>query len=117
MFWFGANLKSYYTEYIYIANDLAPMFLQRSHQPFSLATIHSDQIMPPITGHSVLIIGGTSGIGFAVAQLAASQGAKLVSVASSNPDRVAAAVSRIEAAAPGVKVSGHASRSGESRRC
>ncbi|KAI4871148.1 putative short chain dehydrogenase/ reductase [Hypoxylon rubiginosum] len=56
--------------------------------------------MPPIAGHSVLVIGGTSGIGAAVAQLAAAEGL-IVSVASSNPRRVQAAVQKIRDAVPG----------------
>ncbi|KAH8900779.1 NAD(P)-binding protein [Thozetella sp. PMI_491] len=63
--------------------------------------------MPSISGQSILVIGGTSGIGFAVAQLAGSQGVARIAVASSNPSRVADAVQRLEAAVPGAKVSGH----------
>ncbi|XXG95865.1 hypothetical protein Hte_002137 [Hypoxylon texense] len=55
--------------------------------------------MPPIAGHHLLVIGGTSGIGFAVAQLAAAEGLA-VSVASSNPRRVEAAVRKLRGAVP-----------------
>jgi len=49
--------------------------------------------MPPINGQSILVIGGSSGIGAAVAKLAAAEGVK-VFIASSNPTRVAAAVEK-----------------------
>lgn len=55
--------------------------------------------MPPIKNNSILVIGGSSGIGFAVAKLAAQEGAR-VFIASSNPDRVANAVSRLKEVAP-----------------
>ncbi|RHZ59799.1 uncharacterized protein CDV56_105670 [Aspergillus thermomutatus] len=54
--------------------------------------------MPPISGQSLLVIGGSSGIGAAVARLAAEQGVR-VSIASSNPTRVANAVAKIKAQA------------------
>ncbi|GFF75296.1 hypothetical protein CNMCM6936_006509 [Aspergillus lentulus] len=54
--------------------------------------------MPPISGQSLLIIGGSSGIGAAVARLAAEQGVR-VSIASSNPTRVARAVTKIKSQA------------------
>ncbi|KAL2255497.1 hypothetical protein VTK26DRAFT_3229 [Humicola hyalothermophila] len=54
--------------------------------------------MPPISGQSLLVIGGSSGIGAAVAKLAAEQGAR-VAIASSNPTRVANAVERIKSQA------------------
>ncbi|TVY13554.1 Short-chain dehydrogenase/reductase ATR9 [Lachnellula arida] len=46
--------------------------------------------MPPISNHSILIIGGSSGIGFAAAKLALEAGAR-VTFASSNPTRVTSA--------------------------
>lgn len=52
-------------------------------------------IMPPILGQSLLVIGGSSGIGTAVAILATEQGVR-VSIASSNPTRVANAVAKIQ---------------------
>lgn len=52
--------------------------------------------MPSISGQSLLVIGGSSGIGAAVAKLAAEQGVR-VSIASSNPSRVANAVAKIKA--------------------
>lgn len=55
--------------------------------------------MPSIKDQSILIIGGSSGIGFGVAQLALEQGCH-VSIASSNPERISAAVSRLEKAFP-----------------
>jgi len=51
--------------------------------------------MPPISGQSLLVIGGSSGIGAAVARLAAEQGAR-VSIASSNSKKVTNAVERIK---------------------
>ncbi|KAI1777154.1 putative short chain dehydrogenase/ reductase [Hypoxylon cercidicola] len=61
--------------------------------------------MPPIAGHIVLIIGGSSGIGAAVAKLAAAEGLDVL-IASSNPRRVEAAVLQIRAAVPGARVRG-----------
>ncbi|KAI0849687.1 putative short chain dehydrogenase/ reductase [Daldinia vernicosa] len=59
--------------------------------------------MPPIAGQTLLVIGGTSGIGAAVAKLAAAEGLD-VSVASSNPSRVQAAVEAIrDAVVPGAR--------------
>ena len=48
----------------------------------------------------VVILGGSSGIGLAVAEQAASQGAKLV-IASSNAERVQKAVEKLEGNAQG----------------
>ncbi|KAI1656383.1 putative short chain dehydrogenase/ reductase [Daldinia decipiens] len=62
--------------------------------------------MPPIAGHSLLVIGGTSGIGAAVAKLAAASGLD-VSVASSNPSRVKSAVKAIQDAVPAARISGY----------
>ncbi|KAI0378945.1 putative short chain dehydrogenase/ reductase [Hypomontagnella monticulosa] len=62
--------------------------------------------MPPIKGQHVLVIGGSTGIGLAVAQLAASEGL-VVSLASSNQSRVSAAVSQIQASVPGAAVAGY----------
>ncbi|KKY32368.1 putative short chain dehydrogenase reductase family [Diaporthe ampelina] len=56
--------------------------------------------MPSIAGQSILVIGGSSGIGAAVARLAFEQGVR-VSIASSNASRVAAAVDKIQKAHPG----------------
>ncbi|KAL2001511.1 hypothetical protein VTN02DRAFT_1652 [Thermoascus thermophilus] len=52
--------------------------------------------MPSIAGTNVLVLGGTSGIGYAVAQAALREGAAAVHISSSNPTRVAAAVSRLK---------------------
>jgi NAD(P)-dependent dehydrogenase (short-subunit alcohol dehydrogenase family) len=56
--------------------------------------------MPSIAGQSVLVIGGSSGIGFAVARLALSEQAS-VAIASSSTAKVDAAVQRLKADAPG----------------
>ncbi|KAL2163214.1 hypothetical protein VTH06DRAFT_5270 [Thermothelomyces fergusii] len=61
--------------------------------------------MPRIIGHRVLVIGGSSGIGAAVAQLAAQEGAT-VAIASSNPARVEDALRKLQAAVPGAAFSG-----------
>lgn len=55
----------------------------------------------------VLVIGGTSGIGFAVAEGALDAGAR-VTVSSSNPTRVEAAVQKLRASFPDGTVAGHA---------
>src|ERR1700712_4203610 len=62
--------------------------------------------MPSIAGQSLLVIGGSSGIGFAVAKLAIADGAR-VSIASSNPIRVADAVTRLKSFSPGAQVAGY----------
>ncbi|RYP12338.1 hypothetical protein DL765_007384 [Monosporascus sp. GIB2] len=55
--------------------------------------------MPPIADQSVLIIGGSSGIGFAVAKLCLAEDAR-VAIASSSRARVDDAVKRLAAAVP-----------------
>jgi NAD(P)-dependent dehydrogenase (short-subunit alcohol dehydrogenase family) len=53
-----------------------------------------------LQGQRIVVIGGTSGIGFAVANAALAEGAELV-VGSSNPQNVEAAVGRLGAGASG----------------
>lgn len=53
--------------------------------------------------HRVVLLGGTSGIGLATAQLAAAQGATVI-VASSNPESVKAALGALPASAAGEAV-------------
>ena len=55
--------------------------------------------MPSIAGQSILIIGGSSGIGFAVAKLALLEGVRSVAIASSNESKVQNAVSRLKSSA------------------
>jgi NAD(P)-dependent dehydrogenase (short-subunit alcohol dehydrogenase family) len=62
--------------------------------------------MPPISGQSILIIGGSSGIGAGVAKLAAAEGV-IVSIASSNPTRVATAIKTIESSVANAKIEGY----------
>jgi NAD(P)-dependent dehydrogenase (short-subunit alcohol dehydrogenase family) len=62
--------------------------------------------MPSIKDQKILIIGGSSGIGAAVAKLAAAEGVE-VAIASSNPSRVQTAVEKIQSAVPNAKVSGY----------
>ncbi|KAI0836288.1 putative short chain dehydrogenase/ reductase [Hypoxylon sp. FL0890] len=62
--------------------------------------------MPPIKGQNVLVIGGSSGIGAAVAQLAATEGAN-VYIASSKKTRVDAAVKKIQDAVPNATIQGY----------
>ncbi|KAI0472608.1 putative short chain dehydrogenase/ reductase [Xylariaceae sp. FL0804] len=62
--------------------------------------------MAPIAGHSVLIIGGTSGMGFGVAKLALAEKVK-VHIASSSAAKVKDAVERLRASPGGGDVSGH----------
>jgi NAD(P)-dependent dehydrogenase (short-subunit alcohol dehydrogenase family) len=61
--------------------------------------------MPSISGQSILVLGGSSGIGAAVAKLAAEQGV-YVSIASSNPTRVSKAVEALKGAVPHAKITG-----------
>jgi NAD(P)-dependent dehydrogenase (short-subunit alcohol dehydrogenase family) len=56
--------------------------------------------MPSITGHSIVIIGGSSGIGFAVAKLALTAGAR-VTIVSSNPSRIKTAIGNLKQTVPG----------------
>lgn len=51
--------------------------------------------MPSVAGQTLLVIGGSSGIGFAVAKLALTEGLR-VAIASSNAERVANAVERLK---------------------
>ncbi|KAL1967360.1 hypothetical protein VTN77DRAFT_3144 [Rasamsonia byssochlamydoides] len=62
--------------------------------------------MPSISGQSIVIIGGSSGIGFAVAKLALAEGVR-VAIVSSNPTRVADAVQRLKSAYPNGQITGH----------
>jgi NAD(P)-dependent dehydrogenase (short-subunit alcohol dehydrogenase family) len=59
--------------------------------------------MPLTSSSRVVVLGGTSGIGFAVAEAAAKAGARVV-VASRNPESVAAAVERLPNSASGQAV-------------
>ena len=58
-----------------------------------------------LNGKRIIILGGSSGIGFAVAQRAAREGSEVV-IASHNADRVGRAVTELRKLAPGA--SGHA---------
>ncbi|CAG7977656.1 unnamed protein product [Penicillium salamii] len=63
--------------------------------------------MPSIKGSNILIIGGSSGIGAAVANLAAAEENVQVSIASSNPTRVETTVQKIQAAIPNAQIKGY----------
>ncbi|KAL2788667.1 hypothetical protein BJX66DRAFT_308489 [Aspergillus keveii] len=63
--------------------------------------------MPPITGSNILIIGGSSGIGAAVAKLAAAEQDVTVSIASSNPARVEKTIQQIRSAVPNAQIKGY----------
>ncbi|GAW24114.1 hypothetical protein ANO14919_136950 [Xylariales sp. No.14919] len=58
--------------------------------------------MPPIAGHSVLILGGSSGIGFSVAKLCLAENSR-VAIASSRQEKVDDAVERLKEAFPNAK--------------
>lgn len=53
-----------------------------------------------LTGKNVLVIGGTSGIGYAVAEAALEYGAAKVVVSSSNPKRVEEALANLKKSYP-----------------
>jgi NAD(P)-dependent dehydrogenase (short-subunit alcohol dehydrogenase family) len=61
--------------------------------------------MPSIAKHSVLVIGGSSGIGHAVAQLALDQNTR-VFISSSNPARISSAVNSIREKFPDGHIEG-----------
>lgn len=63
------------------------------------------EIMPPIKGQSVVVIGGSSGIGAGAAKLACVEGLK-VYIASSNRGRVDEAVKKMVDAVPHAQISG-----------
>lgn len=63
--------------------------------------------MPSINGQSILVIGGSSGIGAAVAKLATEAGVKHIAIASSNPTRVATAVERLKATSTSTIITGY----------
>ncbi|KAG9250960.1 uncharacterized protein F5Z01DRAFT_338657 [Emericellopsis atlantica] len=58
--------------------------------------------MPSVTNQSILIVGGSSGIGFAVAKLCLAENAQVI-IASSNQDRVDDAIRRLQEAVPEAK--------------
>ncbi|KAI0181205.1 putative short chain dehydrogenase/ reductase [Hypoxylon sp. FL1284] len=62
--------------------------------------------MAPISGQSLLVIGGSSGMGFSVAKLALAENMRVV-ISSSNEARVKDAVSRLKAASPSGNVTGY----------
>lgn len=62
--------------------------------------------MPSIAGHSIVVIGGSSGIGFAVAKLALTAGAR-VTIVSSNPSRIKTAMDNLKQAVPGGQIDGY----------
>ena len=62
--------------------------------------------MTSLQNKTVLIVGGSSGIGFAVARAALQSLARTVIIASSNAERVAGAVARLQAHAPSGEVRG-----------
>lgn len=62
--------------------------------------------MPPIKNNTVLVIGGSSGIGYGVAQLCLSEGAS-VHIASSNPTRITESVESLKQTIPNAQITGH----------
>jgi NAD(P)-dependent dehydrogenase (short-subunit alcohol dehydrogenase family) len=62
--------------------------------------------MPSISGAAILVLGGSSGIGFAVAEKCLTEGAR-VFISSSNSGRIARAVGALQVTVPNGQVSGH----------
>ncbi|KAL1859868.1 hypothetical protein Plec18167_006340 [Paecilomyces lecythidis] len=62
--------------------------------------------MPSITGSKIVIIGGSSGIGFGVAKRSLEEGARVI-IASSNPTRVSNAVNSLKESFPNNDVTGY----------
>lgn len=62
--------------------------------------------MPPISNQFILIIGGSSGIGFGVARLALKEGVR-VAIVSSNLSRVNVAIDKFKNEFPGRQITGH----------
>ncbi|EKV12963.1 Short-chain dehydrogenase [Penicillium digitatum] len=62
--------------------------------------------MPSIQGSTVLIFGGSSGIGYGVAAKCLTEGAK-VHIVSSNAKRIAESIAALKGESPGVEVQGH----------
>jgi NAD(P)-dependent dehydrogenase (short-subunit alcohol dehydrogenase family) len=62
--------------------------------------------MPSISGQSIIVIGGSAGIGYGVARLALKEGVR-VAIVSSNPNRVAAAVENLKKEVPNGQVTGY----------
>ena len=67
--------------------------------------------MPSISGQSILVIGGSSGIGFAVAKLALAENVH-VNIASSSESKVNSAVERLKSAFPNGHVTGYVTQLG-----
>jgi NAD(P)-dependent dehydrogenase (short-subunit alcohol dehydrogenase family) len=62
--------------------------------------------MPPIKGQSILVIGGSSGIGFGIVKLALAENVA-VAMASSNADKVSRKVAEASGLFPSATVTGH----------
>ncbi|KAB8070400.1 hypothetical protein BDV29DRAFT_34065 [Aspergillus leporis] len=62
--------------------------------------------MPSLNGQYILVIGGSSGIGFAVAQLALAEGVR-VAIASSSRSKINNAVERLNSTSPKHQVTGY----------
>lgn len=62
--------------------------------------------MPSISGQLIVAIGGSAGIGLAVAKLAAADGVH-IAIVSSKPTRIAAAVETLKTNAPNVRIAGY----------
>lgn len=69
---------------------------RRSHLSHLAASCHSPTKMSTLQNKTVVVVGGSSGIGFAVALAALQSQASTVIIASSNAERVAGAVKRLE---------------------
>lgn len=94
------------------SNRIPHTAIEASHHNTRIATMATSKTAAVLKGQKIVIIGGTSGLGFAAASALIEEGAHVV-IGSSSPDRVSAAVSKLsdpaqQYNADSTRVSGHA---------